>query len=989
MSKRKILKLKLLSVLSFIFLLTVNVIASKNDLEQIRQAIAEKGANWEVGEGWVSKLSLEDFRKLCGALPIEIDTSIAPLIELPMVDSLPESFDWRNNNGNWVTPVKNQHSPNSCGCCWDFAAVAQVESWWKIHHSNVDSMIDLSEQFILSCGNSGSCSDGVSVFALEDIKNEGIPLEMCFPYQADDQIPCSAVCPNWQDNAIKIPAWGFVTMTEDDIENIKRAVYHQPVSTRFDVYADFQNYVGGVYEHVWGSMVSGHFVLIVGWNDDEQSWICKNSWGEEWGESGYFRIKWGNCGIGSYVPIIWDELRDSLAIVVSPEHFDLSMTVGDSAEKIIMAENSGVDDFQYYLMDFGAKIFFHPDTFNSWDDFSWWCGDPVLDGYDNNRLEFLEVPLLNLTNTASPHLSFMAFWKAQAPTDYINTGYDGWDGCNVWISKNAGKSFEVIDPISPQYDCTSLFSYGFFDYTTWAVPNRVAGWAGNSGGWIPVEFDLTNYISDSVLIRFGFASDYKYCTLDDPNLIGFFIDDIVVSDGTTILFEDDGNNPNSMKRVGQTRADVDWINTSTASNILHPNEAAPISAFFKTRTLSPGEYFGHIMITNNITDQFWKNVSFNLHLNAPNHDISVEKINTQNIPIFVAIRPEVGIRNFGLNDESNVGLECIISNQGQMIFHDTTFIDILPANKLKEVQFKSFMGNNITDFEMTVTLLNLSEDYNAFNNSITSTLNCTNLIDDFETKTDHWYFEGGWGITDKFKGCSSDFAAHVNSGVTPYSNNMNATMTFTPGFEFDLQSVIDAKLTFRTKYYTEENKDFCYVELSGDSINWSKADSISGMNTRTWALHEVVLSDFIQPEIPKVWFRFRFVSDSAETKTIGILIDDVEIYPTTPTQVEYDISTVQNPKIFALEQNYPNPFNPTTTISYQLPVNSYVEITIFSITGQKIETLISEQQQSGFHKFVWDGRDVASGVYFYRLSAVDATDKGKGFVETMKLVLLK
>lgn len=84
---------------------------------------------------------------------------------------------------------------------------------------------------------------------------------------------------------------------------------------------------------------------------------------------------------------------------------------------------------------------------------------------------------------------------------------------------------------------------------------------------------------------------------------------------------------------------------------------------------------------------------------------------------------------------------------------------------------------------------------------------------------------------------------------------------------------------------------------------------------------------------------------------------------------------------FALDQNYPNPFNPSTTISYQLQVTSHVELTIYSIPGHKIETLISEQQQADFHQFEWDGSDLASGVYFYKLSAVDAAGKGKGFVE--------
>jgi len=77
-------------------------------------------------------------------------------------------------------------------------------------------------------------------------------------------------------------------------------------------------------------------------------------------------------------------------------------------------------------------------------------------------------------------------------------------------------------------------------------------------------------------------------------------------------------------------------------------------------------------------------------------------------------------------------------------------------------------------------------------------------------------------------------------------------------------------------------------------------------------------------------------------------------------------------------------------VSYQLPIASQVELTIFCFTGQKISTLVSEQQQAGNRRFEWDGGNLASGVYFYRLTAGDpSTSAGQDFVETKKLVLLK
>ena len=93
------------------------------------------------------------------------------------------------------------------------------------------------------------------------------------------------------------------------------------------------------------------------------------------------------------------------------------------------------------------------------------------------------------------------------------------------------------------------------------------------------------------------------------------------------------------------------------------------------------------------------------------------------------------------------------------------------------------------------------------------------------------------------------------------------------------------------------------------------------------------------------------------------------------------------PTAFALAQNFPNPFNPSTTIAFQLGLPSQVELSIYSVGGQRVRTLFSGALPAGPHRQQWDGRDergerVASGAYLYRLSASD-------FVATRQLMLLK
>jgi len=92
--------------------------------------------------------------------------------------------------------------------------------------------------------------------------------------------------------------------------------------------------------------------------------------------------------------------------------------------------------------------------------------------------------------------------------------------------------------------------------------------------------------------------------------------------------------------------------------------------------------------------------------------------------------------------------------------------------------------------------------------------------------------------------------------------------------------------------------------------------------------------------------------------------------------------TLHTIKTYSLEQNYPNPFNPTTTIEYTLPIESKVKLEIFDILGRKILLLVNKDQGAGTHSAIFDGGDLASGVYFYRLSAGN-------FTETKKLMLIK
>ncbi len=103
-------------------------------------------------------------------------------------------------------------------------------------------------------------------------------------------------------------------------------------------------------------------------------------------------------------------------------------------------------------------------------------------------------------------------------------------------------------------------------------------------------------------------------------------------------------------------------------------------------------------------------------------------------------------------------------------------------------------------------------------------------------------------------------------------------------------------------------------------------------------------------------------------------------FQNTVTGVEQSSGTM--PNRFELYQNYPNPFNPSTTIRYDVPKASRVQLVVYDILGRKVATLVDEVKKAGSYQSVWSANRFASGVYFYRLQAGD-------FVATKRLLLLK
>ncbi len=197
-----------------------------------------------------------------------------------------ETFDWRTYNV--VNPVRNQ---GQCGSCWAFATTANAESVWAIHTGH---LYDMSEQYLMDCAtgigyfNMG-CKGGNMDSAFKFMIQQKQCNESEYPYTSgvtETKSKCHA-CDEFTSftSCYTVPANNQV--------QLKEAVLKNPVviGIEADTYY-FQSYSTGILTSSLCGTTIDHAVEIVGFGieNDTKYWTVRNSWGEDWGENGYFRI---------------------------------------------------------------------------------------------------------------------------------------------------------------------------------------------------------------------------------------------------------------------------------------------------------------------------------------------------------------------------------------------------------------------------------------------------------------------------------------------------------------------------------------------------------------------------------------------------------------------------------------------------------------------------------------------------------------------------
>eukprot|EP00300_Choanocystis_sp_HF-7_P030834 c397_g1_i2.p1 GENE.c397_g1_i2~~c397_g1_i2.p1 ORF type:complete len:408 (-),score=75.13 c397_g1_i2:25-1248(-) len=280
---------------------------------------------------------------------------------------MPTEWDWRNVNGvNYDSPFKYQ---GFCGSCYSMSVMQMLETRIRVATKNEMRPV-LSSQDALSCSRYNQGCDGGYPFLVSKYAKEfGIVTEECFPYAPGST--CEQKCKS--DKRIRVGDYYYVGGYYggcNEAEMMQELIKNGPMVVSFNAGSDFMFYSGGVYSStnlgdsfieisgedqpkVRGWEKTTHSVLLVGYGVDPAEgkyWIAKNTWGESWGERGYFRIKRGTdesafesmaLAATAYVTHITAE--DTANQPIAPAHSQHSVSPWDSESNMIQ-EAEGEND---------------------------------------------------------------------------------------------------------------------------------------------------------------------------------------------------------------------------------------------------------------------------------------------------------------------------------------------------------------------------------------------------------------------------------------------------------------------------------------------------------------------------------------------------------------------------------------------------------------------------------------------------------------------
>ena len=301
-------------------LLIISSFAKFHDFEQIAKEVNESKTTWKATN------YARNYEPLLGAI-LDVPNLIPQKKFKTKNLNLPESFDLRKEYPNCES-LREIRDQANCGSCWAFGAVEAMSDRICIQSGQKLQTRVSAQNLLACCGNCGfGCDGGMPSYAWRYWQSNGISTgglygdtEYCQPYflppcdhhvdgthgacpASVDTPDCKTDCSDGNKEQYSSEmTYGASAYSVSDEENIMQEIYENgSVEGSFLVYEDFVTYKSGVYQHVVGEYLGGHAIKIIGWGVENgvKYWLCVNSWNEEWGDNGLFKIIRGtnDCGI--------------------------------------------------------------------------------------------------------------------------------------------------------------------------------------------------------------------------------------------------------------------------------------------------------------------------------------------------------------------------------------------------------------------------------------------------------------------------------------------------------------------------------------------------------------------------------------------------------------------------------------------------------------------------------------------------------------------
>lgn len=199
-----------------------------------------------------------------------------PHIQVEKALSIPDQYDLRGK----ISAIEDQ---GQCGSCWAFSLTATLRDALILSGFPATR---LSQQYLVDCArNSYGCQGGYFESANYFVSPKGSPSWTSYPYRG-----VNGACKT-QPPVGSAVSWAYIGSTNPSVEEVQSAILkYGPVSVTVGADNYFMSYQSGIY-NACTNQAMNHMVNLVGWDNTQQYWIMRNSWGESWGEDGYMRIK--------------------------------------------------------------------------------------------------------------------------------------------------------------------------------------------------------------------------------------------------------------------------------------------------------------------------------------------------------------------------------------------------------------------------------------------------------------------------------------------------------------------------------------------------------------------------------------------------------------------------------------------------------------------------------------------------------------------------